>query len=517
MISPDVITANLFLWTFIGVMLGVVVGCIPGLTGAMVIALTLPLTFSMDPSDALALLVSIYVGSVSGGLISATLLRIPGTPASMMTTLDGYPMAKAGRPKRALGIGIIASLVGGALSWLALALLARPMAAWSTKIGPADMFSLVVLALVLIAVISRHSLLAGLFAGALGILARMPGMHPASGKTRLTFGFHELDDGLSLLPVLIGLFAISQLLKDVTQREQTAENADGEEQPEADTSSSEDRLPGKSEWLASLVNLFRSSFIGTVIGILPGVGANIGSVVAYSAAKTQSKNKQEFGNGSEEGIVASEAANNATVGGALIPLVSLGIPGSVIDAILLGAFVIHGLQPGPLLFKNNPEIVHTISASYLLANIVMCGFMLLSARWLVRLTQIPKAYLVPAILTFCVLGSYALSNRMFDIWVMLAFGLLGLLFDRLSIPSAPFVIGFVLSPIAEKSMCTALMAEGGSWMIFVTSPMSAILLVMSTCVVLAVLTSSLRAARREPESVSSNQRSADGNREQKDV
>ena len=215
--------------------------------------------------------------------------------------------------------------------------------------------------------------------------------------------------------------------------------------------------------------------------------------------------------------MASEAANNATVGGALIPLVSLGIPGSVIDAILLGAFVIHGLQPGPLLFKNNPEIVHTISASYLLANIVMCGFMLLSARWLVRLTQIPKAYLVPAILSFCVLGSYALSNRMFDIWVMLAFGLLGLLFDRLSIPSAPFVIGFVLSPIAEKSMCTALMAEGGSWLIFVTSPMSAILLVMSTCVVLAVLTSSLRAARREPESVSSNQRSADGNREQKDV
>jgi len=496
LISPDVFTANLCVWTIIGVVLGVVVGCIPGLTGAMVIALTLPLTFSMAPSDALALLVSIYVGSVSGGLISATLLCIPGTPASMMTTLDGYPMARDGRPQRALGLGIVASLTGGVLSWLALALLAQPMAVWSTEIGPADMCSLVVLALVLIAVISRHSLLAGLFAGALGILARMPGMHPASGKTRLTFGFHELDDGLSLLPVLIGLFAISQLLKDVTQQTETPSDTNRQTGPKAKSSSSDDRLPGAAEWTGSLPNLLRSSFIGTMVGILPGVGANIGSVVAYSTAKTLSKKKEDFGSGSEEGILASEAANNATVGGALIPLVALGIPGSVIDAILLGAFVIHGLQPGPLLFANNPEVVYTISASYLFANVVMGGFMLLSARWLVRLTQIPKAYLIPAILTFCVLGSYAISNRMFDVWVMLTFGLIGLGFDRLTIPSAPFVIGFVLSPIAEKSMCTALMAEGGSWMVFLTTPMSATLLVISTCICLAVFVAGILAARR---------------------
>lgn len=487
MTFPEFLTPAFLQWTVIGVVLGVVVGCIPGLTGAMVIALTLPLTFGMSGQEALALLVSIYVGSVSGGLISATLLKIPGTPASLMTTLDGYPMAAAGRPKRALGLGIIASLVGGVLSWTVLASLAGPMAVWSTKIGPPDMFSLVMLALVLIAVISRNSLTAGLFSGSLGILFAMPGMHPASGKTRLTFGLTELSDGFRLLPVLIGLFAVSQLLRDVAD--------DGDDKPEKDVnqdsptevhgSLNDDGLPAARDWLTALPNLFRSSVIGTLVGILPGVGANIGSILAYATARSRSKDPDSFGTGCDEGVIASEAANSATVGGALIPLISLGIPGSVIDAILLGAFVIHGLQPGPLLFENNPGVVHTISAAYLLANILMCGFMLLSARWLVRLTEIPKGFLVPVILTFCVLGSYALANRMFDVWVMTGFGILGLVFDRLKIPPAPFVIGFVLSPIAEENLCAALMASGNDWTVFVRSPMSLVLLLAAggLCVV----------------------------------
>ncbi|MDG2127643.1 MAG: tripartite tricarboxylate transporter permease [Fuerstiella sp.] len=490
----DVVNPLFMWWTTLGVVLGVTVGCIPGLTGAMVIALTLPLTFAMSPPDALTLLVAIYVGSVSGGLISATLLNIPGTPASLMTTLDGFPMAAGGRPKRALTLGIAASLAGGVFSWGVLTLLAAPMAVWSTSIGPPDMFSLVMLALVLIAVISRESLTMGLLAGSLGLLSAMPGMHPATGQTRLTFGFGELNDGFRLLPVLIGLFAVSQLLKDVGKNALTqSANAGGKlpgpsAVPQDSVSAAQDQpgaadvIPSIGEWLLATPNLVRSSFIGTAVGILPGVGANIGSILAYATARSQSTAPSDFGTGCEEGIVASEAANNATVGGALIPLISLGIPGSVIDAILLGAFVIHGLQPGPLLFQNNPEIVHTITQSYLVANILMFGFMLMSARWLVRLVEIPKGLLVPVVLTFCVLGSYALANRMFDVWVMVAFGGLGLLFDRLRIPTPPFVIGFVLSPIAEENLSAALMASDGSWWPFVQEPVSAVFLGISAIV-----------------------------------
>lgn len=488
MIFPEVITAALLLWTLTGVVLGVVVGCIPGLTGAMVIALTLPLTFGMSGHDALSLLVAIYVGSVSGGLISATLLNIPGTPASLMTTLDGYPMAASGRPRRALGLGILASLAGGLLSWLVLVLLAEPVAVWSTKIGPADLFALVVLALVLIAVISRDSLLAGLFSGSLGVLSAMPGMHPASGKIRLTFGLNELSDGFRLLPVLIGLFAVSQLLRDVADLQSEKKSPDPTPGPPHHTSPAPlpDGRPLLVEWLRAWFNLIRSSVIGTFVGILPGVGANIGSILSYAAARSQSRHPEQFGHGSDEGIIASEAANNATVGGALIPLISLGVPGSVIDAILLGAFVIHGLQPGPLLFANNPDVVHTITTSYLLANVLMCGFMLLTARWLVQLTRIPKGLLIPVLFVFCVLGSYALANRMFDVWVMLAFGLLGLAFHRLRIPPAPFVIGFVLSPIAEENLCAALMSSGGDWSVLVSSPLAAVFLAAAAATLLLV-------------------------------
>ncbi|MCR9199709.1 MAG: tripartite tricarboxylate transporter permease [Planctomycetaceae bacterium] len=483
MIFPEVLSISFLLWTTLGVILGVVVGCIPGLTGAMVIALTLPLTFTMPAADALALLIAIYVGSVSGGLISATLLNIPGTPASMMTTMDGYPMSAGGRPRRALSLGIGASLVGGLFSGVVLIMVAQKMAQWSTEIGFADMFSLVLLALVLIAVISRDSLLAGLFSGCLGLLAALPGVHPASGQIRLTFGWSELNNGFSLLPVLMGLFAVSQLLRDAATAKQGSGVSTPAEQASAGMASTPDGLP-LSDWKSQMINMLRSSTIGTFVGILPGVGANIGSVMSYAAARSQSRQREQFGKGCDEGIVASEAANNATVGGALIPLIALGIPGSVIDAILLGAFVIHGLQPGPLLFENNPEIAQTIMLGYVVANVVMFAFMMLTARWLVRLTAIPKGFLVPVLLTFCVLGAYALSNRMFDVWTMVAFGLVGLLFDRLRIPTAPFVIGFVLSPIAEVNLCAALMASGNDWSVFLTEQPSLSLLVLAALIVL---------------------------------
>ena len=454
----------------LGTALGITVGAVPGLTGAMLIALTLPLTFGMPPLDALVLLVSMYVGSISGGLISATLLRMPGTPASMMTTLDGYPLAQAGRPGRALGLGIGASFVGGMISWGFLVGLAHPIAEYSTMLSSFAYFSLVLTALVLIASVSERSLLNGIIAGLLGILCSLPGESPVPGEPRLTFGFHQLNGGLQLLPVLVGLFAVGQAIRDILWIDRV-----GEPLPVGGGS----LFLTIRDWKRQGVNLIRSSLIGTWIGILPGIGANIGSVVAYSTARNSSEDPEEFGKGAEAGIVASEAANNATVGGALIPLVSLGIPGSVIDAILLGALVLHGMTPGPQLFEKDPEVVYVIIATMLVANVVMYGLMVLSVRGLAKLISVPRGYLLPAILVFCVVGSFALSSRWFDVGVMLAFGLIGFGMERVGLPLAPFVIGFVLWPIAEKDLSAGLMKSQRSWWPLVTDPGSLTLLVIA--------------------------------------
>jgi putative tricarboxylic transport membrane protein len=456
-----------------GTILGITVGAIPGLTGAMLIALTLPLTFSMNPVAAFVLLISMYVGAVSGGLITATLLRMPGTPASIMTTLDGYPMAKSGKPGRALGLGITASFVGGVISWLFLITLSAPIALYSTRLGAFDFFALVMLALVLIASIGGKSLSRSFFSAFCGILATLPGIDKATGDLRLTFGYEELNGGLKLLPVLIGLFAISQIISDISRI--------GEKIEVIPVHKRRDMFFKLKDWKDHAVNLVRSSVIGTWIGILPGVGANIGSVAAYSVARSVAKPEEQakFGKGSETAIVAAESANNATIGGALIPLISLGIPGSVIDAILLGALLVHGLQPGPLLFQQNPTMVYTIMGTMIVANCFMFFFMVFSVKYLSRLSSIPRGLLMPVILVFCIVGSYALATRMFDVWTMIIFGLLGFMFERFKIPLAPFVIGFVLAPVAEENLVTGLMGSNGSYLPLITRPISLIFVVFS--------------------------------------
>lgn len=467
MIFEALSAPNLVFLVLLGTGLGIAVGAIPGLTGAMLISLSLPLTFGMDGQSALAFLVAMYVGSVSGGLITATLLRMPGTPASIITTLDGYPMAQSGKAGRALGLGIGASFIGGILSWIALALVAKPIAELSTALGPWEFFSLVLMSLVLVVGVSGKSLSRGALSCLLGILCALPGTAPGSGELRLTFGFSAMDDGFKLLPVLIGLFALSRVFA-----------------APPGNATEETKVEGKimlklREWKTHWMNLLRSSTIGTGVGILPGIGANIGSLIAYSTARATSKEAVKFGTGSDEGVVASESANNATVGGALVPLIALGIPGSVIDAILLGAFVIHGLQPGPMLFANEPKIVSTIISSYLWANIAMVIMMLLSARWISKLARIKHHILIPIVAAFCVLGTYSLANRFFDVWVMIGFGVAGCLLERWRIPLAPFVIGFVLTPLGEESMVAALMSSGGGWAPLFTRPMSLCFLVLA--------------------------------------
>lgn len=483
-----IVTPIPFMWCVLGVALGIVVGAIPGLSGAMLITMTVPLTFFMgDFHDALILLVSMYVGSVSGGLISATLLRMPGTPAAVMTTLDGYPMARSGQAGRALGLGIMASFAGGLVSWLFLVILSPMLAIWATKFGPWEYFAMVAMALVLIASVSSGSMLKGLLAGFLGIIASMPGVDESTGRLRLTFGFDEWSNGLTLLPVLLGIFVISQVLKYVV---------DIDAKSEAISASTKNMLMSLKDWKDQAVNIIRSSLIGTWVGILPGIGASIGSICAYSVARNVSKTPEKFGTGFEDGIIASETANNATVGGALVPLVTMGIPGSVIDAILISALLMHNLQPGPLLFVTEPEIPYTIIATHLIANVVMVVLMLVSVKWIARLVQVPTAYLMPVILMFCIVGSFSMQNREFDMWVAIVFGVLGFAMERARIPLAPFVIGFILGDLAESTLRSGLMASAGSIEPLFTRPISGTFLVITALLLVWSIVTEIRITRQ---------------------
>lgn len=459
----DVLTPASAAWCLLGTVLGIVVGAIPGLTGAMLIALTLPLTYYMNPVPSVVLLIGMYVGSISGGLITATLLRMPGTPSNIMTTFDGYPMARSGRPGRALGLGISASFVGGLLSWVVLVLLAKPLSIWATRFGPFEIFSLILMAMVLIASVSQGSMLKGLISGALGMLLSMPGVDPSAGQPRLTFGLTDLNGGLKLLPVLIGVFAVSQIISDILGLDSRVDSV---------KASRSGMLLKLEDWRRHGVNMVRSSVIGTFVGILPGIGASIGSVMAYTAAKNVSRTPERFGQGAEEGIVASEAANNATIGGALVPLIAMGIPGSVIDAVLIGGLMIHDIQPGPTLFMIHSDVVWAMIAACFVANVMMFLVMSFSVGLVARIASLPKTKLLPIVMVFCIIGSFALDNTYFDVWVMLGCGLLGFALERARYPLGPFVIGFVLAPLMEQKLRSGLMMSAGSLAPIVERPIS---------------------------------------------
>ncbi|RVT86675.1 hypothetical protein DXV76_00890 [Rhodobacteraceae bacterium CCMM004] len=463
-------------YVVLGTLLGVVVGAIPGLNGAMLITLSLPLTFYMEPTHSIVMLVGMYVGAISGGAITAILFRIPGTPASVVTTFDGHPMARQGKADRAIALCLGASLVGGLVAGVFLITLSAPISDWAARLGPFEYFSLVMMAMVLITSVGSGPLWAGMLSGALGMLAAMPGYDPSSGRLRLDFDIPGLDAGLGLLPVLIGLFAVSQVIGEIVDIDRTAK---------AETIAYRRAFMRLRDYTANAINLLRSSLIGTFIGILPGIGATVGSLVSYSVARNTAAEPERFGKGAEQGVIASEAANNATVGGALIPLIAIGIPGSVIDAILLGAFVIHGMRPGPLLFDNNPEIVHAVMGSYVLACVVMFAALSLASGLIARLMYLPRQAMLPAILVFCVVGAIAANNQISDVWVMFAFGLLGYGMERVGIPLGPFVIGFVLTPIAEESLRSALMMSAGSWAPLATRPISAAFLAIAALLLIA--------------------------------
>lgn len=443
----------------LGVVIGVVIGAIPGLTATMAVALALPFTFGMEPVTAILLLVGIYKGGMYGGSITAILIRTPGSPASASTLLDGYPMAQKGEAKKALSMALYASCIADFISNLSLIFLAGYLAKLALNFGPPEYFWLICFSLTIIISVSGDSVMKGLIAAALGVTLALVGMDPVYGTERLTFGNFNLMDRINFIPLLIGLFAIPEILEfylsKAREHIQTAvAGADMTWQ----------------ELKRSMRSIIRGSFIGVIIGAIPGTGATAASFISYSEARRNSPNRENFGKGEIEGVAAAESGNNAVAGATMIPLLSLGIPGDVITAIILGAFMIHGLTPGPILFQENMNLIYALFCGIMLSSIVLFGTGKLAIRYFSRIADVPKQILFPIVLMFCIYGAYAVNNSTFDIAVMLVFGLIGFIFNRTGFAAAPFLIGFILGPMLEDNFRRSLLISNNSFDVFVRSP-----------------------------------------------
>jgi putative tricarboxylic transport membrane protein len=451
----------------IGVTAGLIAGAIPGFTITMAIVLTLPFTFGMPPVQGLSTMLAVFVGGLSGGLMSGTLTGIPGTPSSVATTFDGFPMARKGRPGLALGIGVWASFFGGIISAVLLVTLAPQLARLGLEFGPWDYFALVMFALTITASLAGDNMVKGLIAGALGLLAATIGEDDINGVARFDFGNDALLQGFSFLPVLIGLFAFSQLLHDVEDpvRARTAL------MPERTKAVRVEHRKAIREVFARWGNLIRSSLIGLFVGILPGAGGSISNILAYDQAKKASKTPEIFGTGVADGIVPSEAANNATAGGALIMMMALGIPGDIVTAIMLGALLIHDVIPSPSFISEEPVLAYGIFFAFFLAHFMMVGMQAFCLRIFVLVTRVPMYTLAAVILAYCAIGVFALNNVVFDIWTLFWFGIIGYTMRVLGFPLAPMILGVVLGNIAEVNLSRAL-AISDDVTLFLTRPWS---------------------------------------------
>lgn len=468
-----VATPGPLLMLVIGVALGIVVGCIPGFSATMALVLALPFTFGMESLDGICLMLGIMTGGMSGGLISAMLLGIPGTAAAVATTFDGFPMAEKGQPGRALAVGTWASCLGGVLGGLLLVFCMPLLADVALSFGPWEYFSMVFFGLTIIASLAGKSLLKGLAAGVLGLAIACVGPDPMEGTVRFGMGFTELGGGFNYLAILIGLFSYPQLLSAI-EGSQSGKQA----MKLVRDISYNTREVVKDIMVRNPHVLALASFIGAFFGALPGVGAASATFVSYDQCKKISREREKFGTGVVPGILASESANNALAGGALIPALALGIPGDAMTAVMLGALVLHGLQPGPMLVFDQPVLVYGILAAFMLSNFVMLALQLWGVRIFVYITRVPVAYLLPVIIVLGGIGGFALQNRAFDIWVVYVSGLIGYLLVKTGFPLAPIILGAILGPIAETNFRRALLTESDP-MLFLTRPISGVFLALS--------------------------------------
>lgn len=473
----DILLSLDAIWNFqtillilVGVVAGIIVGAIPGFTITMGVALTLPFSFGMEPLNGIALMLGVMVGGSSGGLLPAILLGIPGTPSAMATTFDGYPMARNGQPGKALAIGLLASVIGSLIAGIILVFLAPTLANLATDFGPWELFSLMFFGICAIAGLGGDSLLKSLISGFLGLTFALVGIDLLTGTSRFTFGLLELQGGFNFLPVLIGLFAFSQLLGDIKNPPSS-----GAMTKKTVAYPILKAIAGMSK---SIVNLLRSSLVGVFVGILPGAGGSIANVMSYDMAKKTSKRPERYGTGIQDGIIASESANNSSVGGALVPSMAFGIPGDATTAMMLGVLLIHGIQPGPMLMSSQPILSYGVFISFFIAAIFMLFVQWYGIRFFLLVNRIPYHHLVPGILLLCVVGSFAINNRLFDVMVLLLFGLIGYWMVMNKFPLAPFILGIILSPMLETNLRQAIATDPNLWL-FISRPISGVLIGLS--------------------------------------
>lgn len=476
---------------FVGVCLGILFGATPGLSTSMGMAFMLPLTYVLEAVPAIAMLVGLYIGGSSGGMITAVLLGIPGTSSAISTTFDGYPMTKKGEPGKALGYSLICSFIGGMLSLAVLFTLAPALSKVALKFGPADYFAVSLFALSLIAGLAGGSMVKGLISGVIGLMFATVGAAPLDMTTRFTMGFDEFDAGFQLMCVLVGVYAVTELLKF----------AEESIRPPRDLAYKGEKIKGFGvkweDFKDQIGNIFRSTVLGTGIGILPGLGGGTSNIIAYSAAKNASRYPEKFGTGIKDGIIASETANNAVTGGALVPLLTLGIPGDAGTAILLAALTLHGITPGPLVFHKSADYVYMIFVALLIANFFMLFVEYFGIRVFVKLVQIPKNYLLTLILMLCVIGAYGQNNRIFDVYSILLFGVLAFVLGKLGFSMTPFIMGFILGPLVETNLLRGLQFTGGNFIQFFERPISAVFLILTGLYVLYEIIKNVRKNSKE--------------------
>ncbi|HCJ76752.1 MAG TPA: Tat pathway signal protein [Roseburia sp.] len=450
-ISDPISIALIFFCTGIGI----IFGAIPGLTATIAIAMMLPITFSMATTMGISTLVALYIGGISGGLVSAILLNMPGTPSSIATCFDGRPMALKGQGGKALGVGVVFSFVGTVLGIAAMIFIAPPLAAITIKFGAWEYFTVTLFSLTLIASLSGKDIIKGIITAIIGMMFASVGLAPIDGVERFTFGSVELSSGFAMLSVLVGLYAISEVMKTAG----TIQNGEN-------LVATEFKMKGfgfsLAEFLGQMKNAVRSALIGIGIGILPGIGGGTSNIVSYTIAKNQSKYPEKFGTGIIDGVVASETANNATIGGAMIPLLTLGIPGDTATAMLLGGFMIHGIQPGPLLFESHGDVVYGVFTAMILSSFFMLIWSLGAMRLFIRILKVPKNYLFPIIVVLCSVGAFALDNRVFDAASIILFGVIGYALEKLKYPLPPFILGFVLGGTFEQNLRRGLQIGNGN-------------------------------------------------------
>ncbi|WP_240377365.1 tripartite tricarboxylate transporter permease [Bacillus piscicola] len=453
---------------------GIIVGAVPGLSAAMATALLVPFTFGMSPSTGLAMLAAIGVGAVYGGGNSAILLNTPGTPASVASTFDGYPMSQRGEADKALNTSLISSVIGGIIGSICLMFFSIPLSRIALQLGAPEYFWITIFALTTIASLSQGAVFKGVLSGVIGLLAGMIGLDPITATPRFTFDYYPLMQGIDIIAAMIGLFAFSQMLVLAASMKSTVANYTAKKGIFKKVTA---RILRKSK-----LNLTRSSLIGSIVGILPGAGAEIASMVSYTEAKRWSKNSEKYGTGITDGMVASESANNASIGGMLIPTLTLGIPGGAGAAIMMGALLTHGIQPGSKLFSNHGDIVYTFMISFLLANILLLvvGYFLIKVT--VKVLTIPAKYVIAGMVVLSVIGTYSLRNSMLDVTVMVIFGVIGFLGKRVGLNNGAIALGLILAPLAESSLVQSLLmasSENSFLQVFVLRPISLVFIILT--------------------------------------